>query len=125
MLALAPSPEDELGEFTTQDILDLTKDTPLNAELVVLSACRTGNGDITSDGVFGLARAFMIGGAPSLVVSLREVPDDATRELMTTFYTELLETGDKAQALRQAMLTTMEEHPDPRAWGAFILIGQP
>ena len=125
LLALAPSSEDKRGEFTVQDILSLTKDNLLNAELVVLSACRTGEGDITSDGAFGLARAFMIGGAPSLVVSLREVPDNATKDLMTTFYTELLETGDKAQSLRHAMLTTMKEHPDPRAWGAFVLIGQP
>lgn len=125
LLALAPSPDDELGEFTVQDILDLTQDAPLNAELVVLSACQTGTGEITSDGAFGLARAFLIGGAPSLVVSLRDVPDDATKDLMTVFYTELLETGDKAQALRQAMLTTMAEYPDPLAWGAFVLIGQP
>ncbi|MEM9217027.1 MAG: tetratricopeptide repeat protein [Cyanobacteria bacterium P01_F01_bin.150] len=125
LLALAPSPEDELGEFTVQDILDLSKDNPFNAELAVLSACRTGDGNITSDGAFGLARAFLVGGVPSLVVSLRDVPDDATKELMTAFYTEMLETGDKAHALRHAMLTTMDEYPDPRAWGAFILIGQP
>ncbi|MEM9219861.1 MAG: CHAT domain-containing protein [Cyanobacteria bacterium P01_F01_bin.150] len=71
------------------------------------------------------AHAFMIGGVPSLVVSLRDVPDNATKELMTVFYTEMLETGNKTQALRHAMLTTMEEYPDPRAWSAFILIGQP
>ncbi|MEM9217026.1 MAG: CHAT domain-containing protein [Cyanobacteria bacterium P01_F01_bin.150] len=125
LLALAPSPEDELGEFTVQDILNLTQDNPLNAELAVLSACRTGDGNITSDGAFGLARAFMVGGVPSLVVSLRDVPDDTTKELMIAFYTEMLETDDKAQALRHAMLTTMYEYPDPRAWGAFVLIGQP
>lgn len=90
-----------------------------------LSACRTSDGDITSDGAFGLARAFLVGGAPSLVVSLRDVPDDATQALMTNFYNDFLETENKAQALRHAMLSIMDEYPDPRAWGAFTLIGQP
>lgn len=124
LLALAPSSRDELGEFTVQDILDLTQENPLNAELVVLSACQTGLGAITSDGTFSLARAFMIGGVPSLVVSLRDIPDSATVTLMTAFYAEMLEVGNKAQALRHAMLITMEEYPDPQAWGTFILIGQ-
>lgn len=117
-IALAPS-ANESGLLTAAEILQMN----LNAELVVLSACDTGRGRITGDGVIGLSRAFVTAGVPSLMVSLWAVDDDATAEWMVTFYDQWQQTGDKAQALRQAMLTTMENHPDPRLWAAFTLIG--
>ena len=52
------------------------------------------------------------------------VPDDSTADLMIEFYQNLQKGLDKAQALRQAMLTTMEEHPNPKNWAAFTLIGE-
>ena len=105
----------------------LPNTTPLQAELVVLSACDTGRGDIKGEGVIGLSRSLIAAGVPSLVVSLWKVPDDATQELMVEFYTNLYERKlDKAQALRQAMLTMLDggENPDPVDWAAFTLIGE-
>ena len=90
----------------------------------MLSACDTGRGTITGDGVIGLSRSLITAGVPSLVVSLWSVPDAPTAELMVEFYEQLQQGQDKAQALRQAMLITKETHPDPRDWAAFTLIGE-
>ena len=109
------------GLLTAEEILDLQ----LNAELVVLSACYTGLGDITADGVIGLSRAFMSAGVPSIIVSLAEIPDQPSAELMIEFYHQMQQTQDKAVALRQAMLKTMQDHPALENWAAFLLIGQP
>lgn len=117
--ALAPSGQDN-GLLTAEEILNLK----LNAELVVLSACNTGRGKITGDGVIGLSRSLISAGVPSVIVSLWAVPDSPTASLMTEFYRQLQQNPDKAQALRQAMLTTMKQHPDPRDWAAFTLIGE-
>jgi CHAT domain-containing protein len=122
-IALAPSGNGQLndGLLTANEILDLK----LNAELVVLSACDTGRGRITGDGVIGLSRSLITAGVPSVIVSLWSVPDAPTAELMTEFYRNWLSGKlDKAQALRQAMLKTMENHPNPKDWAAFTLIGE-
>lgn len=96
----------------------------MQASLVVLSACETGRGDITGDGVIGLSRALISAGASSVVVSLWKVADPSTEELMTEFYRQLQQHTDKAQALRQSMLKTMQQYPDPIDWAAFTLIGE-
>ncbi|MCC5668327.1 CHAT domain-containing protein [Nostoc sp. CHAB 5784] len=118
-IALAPSGNDN-GLLTAEEILKLK----LNAELVVLSACDTGRGQITGDGVIGLSRSLFAAGVPSVIVSLWSVPDAPTAELMIEFYRQLKHNQDKAQALRQAMLTMMKEHPNPKDWAPFILIGE-
>ncbi|WOD39776.1 CHAT domain-containing tetratricopeptide repeat protein [Nodosilinea sp. E11] len=117
-IALAPN-GDDAGLLTSAEILQLN----LTADLVVLSACDTGRGRITGDGVIGLSRAFTTAGVPSLMVSLWAVDDESTAALMQAFYFHWQQTGDKAQALRQAMLTTLQDYPDPRLWAAFTLIG--
>ena len=118
-IALAPSDTAD-GLLTASEILNLN----LNAELVVLSACDTGRGRITGDGVVGLSRAWMATGVPSVVVSLWKVPDIPTLDLMTEFYRQMQRTPDKAQALRQAMLITRQQHPDPVDWAGFTLMGE-
>ncbi|MCC3593453.1 CHAT domain-containing protein [Microcoleus sp. PH2017_28_MFU_U_A] len=118
-IALAPSGSDD-GLLTAEEIFDMK----LQASLVVLSACNTGEGRITGDGVIGLSRALISAGVPSVIVSLWAVPDAPTSELMQAFYRNLQSNPDKAQALRQAMLTTMKTHPQPRNWAAFTLIGE-
>ncbi|WP_333065117.1 CHAT domain-containing tetratricopeptide repeat protein [Microcoleus sp. Pol7_B1] len=118
-IALAPSGSDD-GLLTAEEIFDMK----LQANLVVLSACNTGEGRITGDGVIGLSRALISAGVPSVIVSLWAVPDAPTSELMQAFYQNLQNNPDKAQALRQAMLTTMKTHPQPRNWAAFTLIGE-
>jgi CHAT domain-containing protein/tetratricopeptide (TPR) repeat protein len=96
-------------------------------ELVVLSACETGIGDVDMfAGVAGLRRAFAIAGAKSQVMSLWSVDDDATRQLMERFYKELIQEGaPRGEALRRAQLEVMQtkgtEHP--YYWAAFILSG--
>ena len=118
-IALAPSGNDN-GLLTAEEILDLK----LNAELVVLSACDTGRGRITGDGIIGLSRSLISAGVPSVIVSLWSVPDAPTAELMTAFYQNWQKNPDKAQALRQAMLTMMKQYPNPKDWAAFTLIGE-
>lgn len=126
-IALAPntsnnkqSDKNNDGLLTAEEILDLK----LNAELVVLSACDTGRGRITGDGVIGLSRSLISAGVPSVLVSLWSVPDTPTAKLMTEFYKNLQKKPDKAQALRQAMLATMKSNPNPVDWAAFTLIGE-
>jgi CHAT domain-containing protein len=118
-IALAPTKNDD-GLLTPAEIIDLS----INAELVVLSACDTGRGAITGDGVVGLSRAFITAGAPSVIVSLWAVPDTPTAELMTEFYQQWQQNPDKAVALRNAMLNTMKKRPAPVNWAAFTLIGE-
>jgi CHAT domain-containing protein/Tfp pilus assembly protein PilF len=98
----------------------------LQADLVVLSACSTGKGDITGDGVIGLSRSLALAGVPSVMVSLWDVDDASTAMLMTEFYREWRSGKlNKAQALRQAMLTTRKSFQKPWNWAAFNLIGEP
>jgi len=118
-IALAPGGGED-GLLTSAEILQMD----LQADLVVLSACDTGRGRITGDGVIGLSRSFIAAGVPSIIVSLWSVPDAPTAELMTEFYRQLDQGQTKAQALRQAMLITMQTHPDPKDWAAFTLIGE-
>ncbi|MEH2077593.1 MAG: CHAT domain-containing protein [Nostoc sp.] len=118
-IALTPTSNDD-GLLTPAEIVDLK----INAELVVLSACDTGRGKITGDGVVGLSRSLITAGASSVIVSLWAVPDSPTSELMTEFYQQWQKNPDKAAALRNAMLITMKKHPQPRDWAAFTLIGE-
>jgi CHAT domain-containing protein/tetratricopeptide (TPR) repeat protein len=98
-IALAPDPqktnEEGNGLLTAYEILDLK----LNAELVVLSACDTGRGRITGDGVIGLSRSLITAGVSSVMVSLWKVPDEATASLMSEFYKNIQHNTDKATAL--------------------------
>ena len=83
-VALIPG-DGEDGLLTSAEILNLD----LQADLAILSACDTGRGRITGDGVVGLSRALITAGVPSVVVSLWAVPDALTAELMTEFYNQL------------------------------------
>lgn len=95
----------------------------LDADLVTLSACQTGLGQLSGEGMIGFTRAFLAAGSRSLLVSLWKVDDDATKTLMLQFYREYLEHGDKARALQSAMGWTQVSYPDPRHWAAFTLVG--
>ncbi|KYC43761.1 hypothetical protein WA1_00935 [Scytonema hofmannii PCC 7110] len=118
-VALAPDGQDD-GLLSADEVLKMK----LSAELVVLSACDTGRGRITGDGVIGLPRAFISAGTPSIVVSLWRVSDESTAFFMPEFYRQLKLHKDNAIALRQAMLTTMKKYPHPSDWSAFLLIGE-
>ena len=115
--------EAEDGLLTAEDVTGLDL---LATELVVLSACETGLGQVhVGEGVFGLRRAFVLAGAKTLVMSLWKVPDEQTRELMEDFYRRLLAGQGRAEALRQAQLAMKAKYPDPFYWGAFICQGDP
>jgi CHAT domain-containing protein/tetratricopeptide (TPR) repeat protein len=117
-LALAPTSSDK-GFLSATEVSGLK----LSADLAILSACNTGRGRVTGDGVIGISRAFMTAGVPSVVVSLWSVPDAPTSELMGQFY-QFKKTMSKAHALRQAMLTMMKKYPNPVDWAAFNLMGE-
>ncbi|BBD58366.1 TPR repeat-containing protein [Nostoc sp. HK-01] len=123
-IAFAPNPKNQNetgnGLLTAEEILDLR----LQAELFVISACQTGRGRITGDGVIGLSRSIISAGVPSVLVSLWLIPDEETQPLMTEFYQQLQKNPDKAQALRQAMLGRIKEQSLPVNWAAFTLIGE-
>ncbi len=113
----------EDGLLTAEDVsgLDL-----LDTELVVLSACETGLGEVrTGEGVFGLQRAFILAGAKTLVMSLWSVPDEATRELMEDFYRRLLAGEPRSDALHAAQQALRQKYPEPYFWGAFVCLGNP
>jgi tetratricopeptide (TPR) repeat protein/CHAT domain-containing protein len=101
-------------------------------ELVVLSACNTGQGDVKNgEGVFGLRRALQESGAQAVLMSLWSVPDKETQELMESFYTKWLSGMEKHEALKQAQLEMRQQvkashdgRDVPYYWGAFVLVGR-
>ncbi|TWT57515.1 CHAT domain protein [Thalassoglobus neptunius] len=127
--ASQPGDEDRLedGWVTAQEIARMEF---RNTELVVLSACESGLGDISSgQGVHGIRRAFLNAGAHSILTSLFKVPDIETRELMRAFYQQLLESPNRRAALcraqRQRIKERREQHggAHPFFWASFILFG--
>lgn len=93
-----------------------------NTELVVLSACETALGDVKgSEGVFGLQRAFKMAGVKKMIVSLWQVPDTETAELMTTFYTYWMKGKSINQAFAQAQADMRKKYA-PFYWAAFVLV---
>jgi len=95
-------------------------------KLVVLSACETGVGKVTNgDGVYGLRRSLVIAGAESLVMSMWQVDDFATKELMSGFYKRISEGKPRSSALRevQIQLLTNPKYAHPFYWAAFVPAG--
>jgi CHAT domain-containing protein len=99
-----------------------------NTKLAVLSACETALGDITSEGVWGLQRAFKMAGVQTIVMSLWQVDDEATSILMQYFYEELFRQPQSRFSPHAALASAqrrMRQHPQyssPYYWAAFIAI---
>tara|TARA_R110002049_G_scaffold4601_2_gene31721 strand:+ start:2487 stop:4985 length:2499 start_codon:yes stop_codon:yes gene_type:complete len=117
-IALSPD-ENENGFLTVREIMEMK----LNADLAVLSACDTGRGKITGEGVVGLSRAYLSAGVPTVIVSLWPVSDRATAVLMVNFYDGMKKGLSKAAALRQATLINRQRFTEPRLWAPFTLYG--
>ena len=108
------------GALTAQDIFGL----PLKAELVTLSACRTGLGKIEAgDELIGLNRAFLYAGTRSIMSTLWRVHDGSTAVLVKHFYRNYTRES-KADALRNSMRQVREYYPHPAYWAAFALTGE-
>ncbi|MBX7126262.1 MAG: CHAT domain-containing protein [Cyclobacteriaceae bacterium] len=109
------------GVLTAMEASTLKLD---ETELVVLSACETGLGEIANgEGVYGLQRGFTVAGAHNLLMSLWKVDDDVTRQLMKQFYTNWTSHGQMHTALKEAQQQVRKQYPHPYYWGSFILLG--
>ena len=135
-LAVSGKPGSD-GRLTAEEVYGLS----IDADLVVLSGCRTASGEVTGDGVIGLSRAFFAAGAPAIVASLWDLPDVAGREILPAFYQAWKQSGDKAAALRDAQLRLLTRlrtgrftvetpagpiavAPHPAVWAGLVMIGR-
>ncbi len=109
----------EDGILTAHEIKDLDL---RGADLVVLSACNTGQGEITSEGVFGLQRAFKMAGAQTIIMSLTEVDDQTTMAMMNKLYSNLMEGQSKHDAFYNAQRYIRSIKPDPKYWRGWIML---
>jgi CHAT domain-containing protein len=110
------------GWLTVRDTYNLD----LKCGLAALSACETGVNEVApGDELIGLARGFFSAGAPTLLLSLWSVDDEATAELMVSFYRLLLAGHNPAAALRAAQLRLLEKQPHPFFWSPFMIFGRP
>jgi CHAT domain-containing protein len=115
----AKSVKDDDGVLTALEVINIDL---RQTQLVVMSACETGLGDIAgSEGVYGLQRAFKMAGTNFLIMSLWQVPDKETSEFMQTFYTLLLHNRDLQKSFSQTQ-AEMRQKYDPFFWAAFVLL---
>lgn len=95
-----------------------------HTELVVLSACETGLGEMKSgEGVYRLQRSFLVAGAQNVIMTLFKLDDVVTQELITSFYSEWLASGNKRQAFLKAKKQIKYKYEEPIYWGSFVMIG--
>jgi tetratricopeptide (TPR) repeat protein len=120
LLAFAGANLDDNGLVTAADIATMNL---RQCDLAVLSACETGLGKLGGDGVFGLQRGFKNAGVHTLLMSLKNVYDDSTADLMISFYKHLMDGSSKREALVKAQQDIRSKgFTDPKYWATFILL---
>jgi len=118
-MEIRPHDKDD-GKLTAFEIMNMELDS---TELVILSACETGLGEVSKEGVYGLQRAFKVAGANTIIMSLWKVDDKATQQLMQKFYyCWLIRNMDKKSAFLKAQAELRKEYKEPYYWGAFVMI---
>lgn len=117
-----PKPQTEDGILTAFETTTMELD---GTELVVLSACETGLGEVQNgEGVYGLQRGLKSAGAKSILMSLWKVDDQTTLDLMLLFYQNWIGGDSKPIAFQKAQKAVRTNHPEPYYWGAFQLVGE-
>ena len=127
-IVLAPDPRWESHTPKEEDCIMKISDiqaVKLRASLVVLSCCHSGQGPVSSEGVVGMARAFLFAGARSVLASLWAIDDEATMMFMESFYQQLGNGESASVALQRAMKCLRDSHDysAPKYWAPFVLIG--
>ena len=127
-IALAPNANRQSLILDKEDYLLTMKDVlkaQIRARLVVLSCCHSARGEVKSEGVVGIARAFLGAGARSVLVSLWAIDDEATMEFMKFFYQQLVHGRSASEALNKAMNSMRESDrfSAVKYWAPFVLIG--
>ena len=125
-IALAPNPERTSQILEEEDYMLTLSDVyalHLQARLVVLSCCHSGQGEVKSEGIVGIARAFLCAGARSVLVSLWAIDDKATLMFMKSFYEHLADRKSASRALHHAMKSLRETYSALKYWAPFVLIG--
>ena len=127
-IVLAPDPRCESKPPTEEDYILKMSDiqaVKLRARLVVLSCCHSGQGKVSSEGVVGMARAFLFAGARSVLSTLWAIDDEATMMFMKSFYQQLGSGESASVALQRAMKCLRDSHDysAPKYWAPFVLMG--
>ena len=127
-IVLAPDPRWESKTRTEEQYILKMSDiqaAKLRARLVVLSCCHSGQGPVSSEGVVGMARAFLLAGARSVLSTLWAIDDEATMMFMKSFYQQLARGESASVALQRAMKCLRESHDysAPKYWAPFVLMG--
>ncbi|MCX7652599.1 MAG: CHAT domain-containing protein, partial [Bacteroidia bacterium] len=110
------------GRLTAQEVSNLNL---IGTELVVLSACETGLGEVRGEGLYGLQRAFLEAGAQRVITTLWQIDDEATRGLMLSFYQSWVKRKRREgvdEVFNRTLRTFREKHPEPYYWGAFVVM---
>ena len=118
-----PLPKGVLGGILSAN--DIARLDLSNTDMVVLSACQTGQGKATSEGLYGLQRAFKKAGVGTIVMSLWNVSDKTASEFMTTFYERLADkknAWNKRKAFEEAKVIIRQRYPEPFHWAAFVML---
>ena len=127
-IVLAPDPRWESDTPKEEDCIMKMSDiqaVKLRARLVVLSCCHSGQGEVSSEGVVGMARAFLFAGARSVLATLWAIDDEATMMFMKSFYQQLGSGESASVALQRAMKCLRDSHDysAPKYWAPFVLMG--